>query len=149
MPSDDAKTLSSKIFTEFSDIWSFKRLFHEQYPKRDESYLSQILKLMIAQQNYRLLVIFNQEKAVAMAGFHIGYLLYCGSYLQVSNFFVTNNQRRLGLASTLLERFEIIAKQESCQQIVLDSYLTNQNSHKIYLNKDFKISAYHFTKEIV
>ena len=67
-----------------------------------------------------------------MAAFHIGAMLYCGKYIQVSSLFVRDNSRNQGVAQLLMGNIEMEGKAKNCDNIVLDSFTNNTNSHEFY-----------------
>ena len=83
-----------------------------------------------------------------MAAFHIGALLYCGKFIQVSSLFVRSNTRNKGIAQLLMGNIENEGKINNCDNIVLDSFTNNTDSHEFYQKLGFEKKTFHFMKKI-
>jgi len=129
-------------------IKKFIPLFSEFYPKKTRKEIIKGLKTLKKTYKYDLLVAFQNNEPIAIAGLTYGYLLYCDKFLRLSNIYVKPEYRKLGVAQLLIAKAEIIAKKNNCPQIILDSYIDNETAHKTYLKENFSITAYHFTKKI-
>ena len=62
-----------------SDILKFKDLFLEKYPNLTESKISEYLQDICKTNDYSLLIAEDSDNNIlAMCGFHIGTMIYCG-----------------------------------------------------------------------
>ena len=95
-----------------------------------------------------MIAAFVDEKIVGIGGYWISRMLYCGRYLQLSSFIVDEEKRSLGVGKKILEEAQKIAAQNSCDKIVLDSFVENRKSHPLYFREGFHISAFHFVKNL-
>ena len=103
---------------------------------------------MILNNNYKMVAGYVDDKIVAVSGYWIARMLYCGRYLQVSNFVVDENFRGRGVGKKILNYLENKARNLGCDKVVLDSYTENKKSHSLYLNEDFYIRGFHFMKDL-
>ena len=123
-------------------------LLNELYPHKQPNELKKGLKLLRKQKDFHLIVAYDKSEAVAISCINSGYLLYCEKYLQISSLYIKPDYRNLGIAQNLFKKAVIIAKKTKASKIVLDSYITNNDSHKTYFRENFSINAYHFVKEL-
>jgi ribosomal protein S18 acetylase RimI-like enzyme len=131
-----------------NDILKSHHLVLQQYKNLDYSSFEIAIDEMINRHNYKILAGFLDDKMVAIAGYWLARMLYCGRYLQVSNLIVDENFRSLGFGKKLLKELENIATKENCQKIVLDSYTENKQSHSLYYGENFYIRGLHFMKDL-
>jgi ribosomal protein S18 acetylase RimI-like enzyme len=131
-----------------NDILKSHHLVMQQYKNLDYPSFETAIDEMINRHNYKILAGFVDEKMVAIAGYWLARMLYCGRYLQISNFIVDENFRSLGLGKKLLKELEKIAINECCNKIVLDSYTENKQSHSLYYGENYYIRGLHFMKDL-
>lgn len=131
-----------------NEILKSHHLVLQQYKNLDYSSFEIAIDEMINRHNYKILAGFLDDKMVAIAGYWLARMLYCGRYLQVSNLIVDENFRSLGFGKKLLKELENIAIKENCQKIVLDSYTENKQSHSLYYGENFYIRGLHFMKDL-
>lgn len=137
-----------KITKYFFQTKKIINLLNELYPEKSYTELKKGLCLLKKNPDFHLLTASNDQEIIATACLHSGYLLYCAKYLQISSLYIKPNFRNLGIAQKFFEEAEKIAHKNSCNQMVLDSYITNNNSHKTYYRENFSINAYHFVKKL-
>lgn len=111
-----------------------------------ENFVSQIQNLQ--KEGYHLLYIQEKDKTVAIAGYRIYTMLYCGKMLYLDDLSTLEEYRGKGYASQLLNHLKAIALENNCVSIQLDSGPTRTTAHKLYFKEDFTISAYHFHKKL-
>jgi GNAT superfamily N-acetyltransferase len=105
-------------------------------------------KIMRDHTNYRVLGAFIKGRLVGLTGIWHGTKLWCGDYMEVDNLVVHPDYRGKGIASSLMERVNALAKEAGCNIEVLDSYTTNYPSHRLYQSKGFEIWGFHFIKPL-
>ena len=140
--------ITIKQYKYYITIKKFLPLFLQLYKDKNSKLLKKHLKKLIRNKDYRLLVAFKYNKAIAMASINCGFLLYIGKYLQISNLYVDQNHRNLGIAKLLLKEAELLAKQKQCNIITLNSYLDNETAHDIYIKEGFEAKTYNFIKKV-
>ena len=123
-------------------------LIHQMYKKMDYKTFEVALDEMILNKNYKMVAGYVDDKIVAVSGYWIARMLYCGRYLQVSNFVVDENFRGRGVGKKILNYLENKARNLGCDKVVLDSYTENKKSHSLYFNEDFYIRGFHFMKDL-
>lgn len=123
-------------------------LIHQMYKKMDYKGFEGALDEMILNNNYKMVAGFHDEKMIAISGYWIARMLYCGRYLQASNLVVDENFRGNGVGKKILNYLENKARKLGCDKIVLDSYSENKKSHSLYFGEDFYIRGFHFMKDL-
>jgi GNAT superfamily N-acetyltransferase len=123
-------------------------LIHQMYKKMDYKSFETALDEMILNNNYKIVAGYIDNKMVAVSGYYISRMLYCGRYLQASNLVVDENFRGLGVGKKILNYLESKARNLGCNKMVLDSYTENKKSHSLYFNEDFYIRGFHFMKDL-
>lgn len=123
-------------------------LVQQMYKKLDLNAFDVALDEMIACNDYKMVAGFDNDKIVAVSGFWVSRMLYCGRYLQVSNLIVDENNRGLGIGKKILKYLENKAISMGCNKIVLDSYTENKKSHSLYYGENFYIRGFHFMKDL-
>ncbi|MBK8330602.1 MAG: GNAT family N-acetyltransferase [Bacteroidetes bacterium] len=96
---------------------------------------------------YAQIIAKKGDDIVGVSGFWIATKLYCGKYLEIDNLIVDAKHRSQQIGHLLVKQLEIIAKQNDCQVMMLDAYLTNTEAHRFYQENDFKAKGYHFIKK--
>ena len=84
-----------------SEMAQFFELIKLLYPKMSEETYMQMLADMAEQQNYKMVVVFVEGKPVALCGYIIGVMFYCGKYLQMTNLIVLPEYRQMSIASKI------------------------------------------------
>lgn len=102
----------------------------------------------LQKEGYQLLYIQEEGITVAIAGYRIYTMLYCGKMLYLDDLSTLETYRGKGYASQLLNHLNEIALENNCVSIQLDSGPSRTTAHKLYFKEDFTISAYHFHKNI-
>jgi len=123
-------------------------LIHQMYKKMDYKGFEGALDEMILNNNYKIVAGFHDEKMIAISGYWIARMLYCGRYLQASNLVVDENFRGNGVGKKILNYLENKARKLGCDKMVLDSYSENKKSHSLYFGEDFYIRGFHFMKDL-
>ena len=123
-------------------------LIHQMYKKMDYKGFEGALDEMILNNNYKMVAGFHDEKMIAISGYWIARMLYCGRYLQASNLVVVENFRGNGVGKKILNYLENKARKLGCDKMVLDSYSENKKSHSLYFGEDFYIRGFHFMKDL-
>ena len=98
--------------------------------------------------HYHLFGAFADDKLVGVAGAWIATKIWCGRYLEIDNLVVDPKQRSSGIGSLLMGHLEKLAHERDCKILVLDSYTSNQASHRLYHRLGFEIWGFHFVKPI-
>ncbi|MBT4922741.1 MAG: GNAT family N-acetyltransferase [Rickettsiales bacterium] len=135
-------------YTKLSDILEFIPLFAEKYTDLTNSELIEYLISVSESNGYALLIASIDDKVVGMAAYHIGTMLYCGKFIQVTSLYVKSESRNQGVAHNLLTFIESDGVKQNCNNIVLDSFVTNKDAHEIYFKAGYEVKTYHFMKSL-
>jgi len=103
---------------------------------------------MIRVNNFKMIAGYIDDEIVAISGYWILLMLYCGRYIQISNFIVDENKRGLGIGKKMMHYLENIGRSLNCQKFILDSYSENKRSHNLYFEQGFYIRGFHFMKDL-
>lgn len=71
-----------------------------------------------------------------------------GDKLKITELYVTENYRREGVASELLDRMESLAEEESCETIELDVNKANESARELYRENGFEVERERMFKEV-
>jgi len=123
-------------------------LIHQMYKKMDYKAFEIALDEMILNNNYKMVAGYIDNKMIAVSGYWIARMLYCGRYLQACNLVVDENFRGRGVGKKILNYLESKARNLGCNKMVLDSYTENKKSHSLYFNENFYIRGFHFMKDL-
>jgi GNAT superfamily N-acetyltransferase len=146
-----AKKLTKILVKEFSTIKEMEQclpLINLLYPKITLIKYKKSLKEMI-HKKYKMLAIYHNDKIIAICGYYISYMFYCGRYMQLCNLVVDKNYRSRGIGSKIIKYLEKKAKKLDCNKMVLDSYIHNKRSHSLYFEQGFYMRGFHFMKNII
>ncbi len=123
-------------------------LIRQIYKDMDLNTYSAKVDEMMAMNNYKMVAAFDGNKMVGAAGYWVLLLLYCGKYIQISNFVVDQDHRNLGVGEKIIDYVEEIGKDLGCEKFALDAYTENKKSHSLYFRKGFHIRGFHFMKSL-
>ena len=123
-------------------------LIHQMYKKMNYENFENTLDEMILNNNYKMVAGYNDDKMIAVAGYWVARMLYCGRYLQACNLIVDENLRNQGVGKKILHYLEDKARKLDCDKMVLDSYTENKKSHSLYFAENFYIRGFHFMKDL-
>jgi GNAT superfamily N-acetyltransferase len=102
--------------------------------------------------NDNRMMIFIEEEGMAVAAtvFEWGFNLYRGKYIYIDDLSTLPQARKKGYASQLLDWVLKYAKDNGYNQVHLDSGANpgRYDAHRLYLNKGFNITSFHFAVTI-
>ena len=123
-------------------------LLNQMYPGITPQEYRKAIEEMTQNNGYKMLAVYSEGELVAICGFWILRMFYCGKYLQISNLVVDENCRGQNIGAKILEYFENYAKDQGCDHITLDSYIDNTRSHEFFKKQGFYVRGLHFMKKI-
>lgn len=123
-------------------------LIHQIYENVDEASYRANIEEMIRVNNYKMIGVFHGNKIIGVCGYWVLLMLYCGRYIQISNFVVDEDSRSLGVGKRMMKYIENLGRKMGCQKFVLDSYTENKKSHNLYFSEGFYIRGFHFMKDL-
>ncbi|MDA8176885.1 GNAT family N-acetyltransferase [Acidithiobacillus sp.] len=122
-------------------------LIRELNPAIPELVLLQRLEEM-TQGGYQCVAALWKDDCIGVAGLWTGTRFWCGRYLDVDNVVVDPRYRSMGVGQRLTDWIERYAREQACEVLVLDAYVTNQRAHAFYERNGFRIVGYHFVKHL-
>jgi len=144
--------MSSLIITDLESksqmITSFP-LIHQMYKKMNFNNFENALDEMIVSNDYKMVAGYIDDKMIAVSGYWVSRMLYCGRYLQACNLIVDESFRSRGVGKKILNYLEDKARKLDCDKVVLDSYTENKKSHSLYYSEGFYIRGFHFMKDVL
>ncbi|MES2476235.1 MAG: GNAT family N-acetyltransferase [Verrucomicrobiota bacterium] len=124
-------------------------LLHILNPDTPAAVVGERLATILAEHaHYQLIGAFAEDRLVGVAAAWIATKIWCGRYLEIDNLVVHPDQRTSGIGSLLMAHLEEIAHASDCKILVLDSYVSNHPSHRLYHRLGFEIWGFHFVKPI-
>jgi GNAT superfamily N-acetyltransferase len=96
-------------------------------------------------QNYHMIYVEVQDKAVAFSGYRFITHFFSGDIIYIDDLATLEQHRGNGYASALLEHIIQLAKQNNLSGVRLDSGHLRFDAHRLYLNKNFRIVSHHFS----
>ena len=120
-------------------------LIQQLYPDFTNQIYSDLLDEMLP-NNYKQVIILEDNKSIGLSGFWVGTKLWCGKYLELDNVIVHPNHRSKGVGKLLTEHLNKKAVEIGCKVVALDAYTHNFPAHKFYYNHGFVPKGFHFVK---
>jgi GNAT superfamily N-acetyltransferase len=111
-----------------------------------ESFLELISKMK--DENYTLLFIEENNKAISACGYRYLTTLFDGRYIYIDDLSTLPEARGKGYAGALFDFVVEKAKSENLKAVHLDSGHQRYDAHRLYLNKGMKIVYHHFRLEL-
>lgn len=128
-----------------AEIPSIYTLMHMNNPKLTKPLFTKRLKDMLP-YGYHAVAAFAGEEMVGVSGFWLRSRFWCGRQLDIDNFFVHPDYRKLGIGKKLVAWLEKRALAEKCELIVLDTYADYFLAQRFYHREGFIATGSHFTK---
>jgi GNAT superfamily N-acetyltransferase len=131
------------------DIWKcWEVLFALRPHLQKENFIHDVKKTLA--DNRQLVFIEEDGVAVAASVFEWGYNLYRGDYIYIDDLSTLPQARKKGYAGKLLDWIFDYAKKNGFQQVHLDSGANpgRYDAHRLYLNKGFNITSFHFATAV-
>ena len=124
------------------------RLSKQLNPKVEEKILIKRFHQMIEMENYNCFGLFENSSLIGISNGWTTNRFYCGKQLEIDNLVIDEEKRSKGYGDLFIKYLENWCIQGNYETIELNSYIRNSKSHKFYFNHDFKITEYHFFKEL-
>lgn len=133
---------------ERSEIERIYPLVHQRQKDMDIEEFNRLLDEMIP-AGYRCIGAFDKDGTlIGISGFWIKCQFYCRKSIRVDNFIIDENHRNQGIGAAMVAWLEEEGRRNDCKVALLDSYVSNHNSHKFYFREGFRILGFHFIKEL-
>lgn len=95
-------------------------------------------------EGYRLLALWDGDRAVACAGYRVTENLVRGPFLYVDDLVTASDARSRGLGARMLAAIAAEARARGLRTVVLDSNLQNGRAHRFYFRQGFAIRSFRF-----
>ncbi|MCR6105095.1 GNAT family N-acetyltransferase [Salipaludibacillus agaradhaerens] len=113
-----------------------------------DTYVALVEEAM-ADDQYRLVALFDNDKMVAVAGFKPMITLYYGRFVWVCDLVTDSASRSNGYGEKLLTYVEEWARAHNYEKVALSSGLQRTNAHRFYEKKmAYDKASYVFKKEL-
>jgi GNAT superfamily N-acetyltransferase len=99
-------------------------------------------------EQYHLLVVREDHKAPALAGYRYQENLLHGLHLYVDDLVTSDDARGEGYGSLLLTRLKSEARERGLSRLVLDAAIGNTLGHRFYFRNGFLAQGLHFWTEL-
>jgi len=129
------------------DILKCKDVIKELRTHIDTENYVELIRKMI-DEGYQLAFIEENGKAVSAIGFRYLQFLHNGKHFYIDDLSTLPAFRGKGYAGKLLDYVAQLAEEKGFDVITLDSGYQRHDAHRLYLNKGFIITSYHFSKKL-
>ncbi|MCK0110362.1 GNAT family N-acetyltransferase [Flavobacteriaceae bacterium S0825] len=117
----------------------------------EEKFTNEVLRKRFVEmftQNYECAGIYIGNELIGICGMWFCTRHYSGKSVEVDHVFIYEEHRGRGLGDLFFNWIYKYVKAKGCEEIELNTYVTNHPSHKFYHNQGFKIYGYHFAKKL-
>ncbi|WP_223788729.1 GNAT family N-acetyltransferase [Marinicella meishanensis] len=119
-------------------------LLQQLNPEMAFSLIEERLTSMVESNNYLCFGLFEDERLIGLCSGWSTVRIYCGKQLELDNVIVDQSLQSKGLGTFFMQALKQWTVENSYQSIGLNTYVTNSQSHKFYLNQGFTILGFHF-----
>ncbi|MBD3637475.1 MAG: GNAT family N-acetyltransferase [Crocinitomicaceae bacterium] len=134
-------------FIEKENILQIVPLMQKISTEKDEELLAQRI-LEMADQNYKCLGIFDENKLIGICGLWFLTRHYCGKTVEPDHVVIDEAYQDQGIGKQLFEWIFSYCRTHNITGTELNTYVENTRSHKFYYNLGYEILGYHFLKII-
>ncbi|MEJ7589544.1 MAG: GNAT family N-acetyltransferase [Ferruginibacter sp.] len=99
-------------------------------------------------EGYHLAYIEEDNHAVSAIGYRFQQFLFNGKHCYIDDLATMPGRTGKGYASKLIDYVIEVCKRKGLKTLTLDSGFNRIDAHRLYLQKRFEISAFHFSKKI-
>lgn len=136
-----------KLATQDNEIQKCFAVMHELRPHLQESEFVERVKSMQA-DGYQLAFLESDGEVVSVAGFRIATNLAMGKYLYVDDLVTAEKARSNGYGEVMLSWLKLVARDNACDVLHLDSGTHRKQAHKFYFREGLTISSFHFDMQL-
>lgn len=99
-------------------------------------------------QGYRLLVAWQDDQAVGLAGYRIQENLLYGRFLYIDDLVCSPTARGNGLGRLMIDAVREQGRQQGCAHLVLDTGLGNALAQRFYFRQGLLTKGLHFSQAL-
>jgi GNAT superfamily N-acetyltransferase len=127
------------IIRELSGVDQTMTIFplYSQTSHLSEVAVRQRLSAMLAQNNYRCIAAYVNERMVGVAGFWTGTQLWCGKYVEADHVVVDSALRSQGIGGKLMAWIEAEGERTECAVIRIAMVLDKKRTHQFYVRNGY------------
>ncbi|WP_035992817.1 GNAT family N-acetyltransferase [Paraburkholderia caribensis] len=131
-----------------ADVMACFDVMHQLRPQLNsrEEFLARVT--LQRAQGYRLLGVWEDGKAVALAGYRRIDNLIHGRFIYVDDLITDEAGRGRGHGERLLAELGTLGRADDCQRLVLDTALANALAQRFYFRCGLLARGLHFTMEL-
>jgi len=118
-------------------------LLSKFYQNLDENLLKNRLD-DVSKLNWKCLGLFSNDKLIGLSGYWINTRIYCGKYLYIDHFIIDDSCRCKGSGAKLLNHLKELAIANNCEQVCLDTFVSNSLAQSFWSKHGFKIVGFHY-----
>ena len=100
------------------------------------------------EDGYRMICCQQDGEVCAVAGFRVGECLAWGRFLYVDDLITCESGRGRGLGERLLLALRELGREAGCEQLVLDTALSNSLAQRFYFRAGLLARGLHFSMEL-
>jgi GNAT superfamily N-acetyltransferase len=115
--------------------------------EQEEAFVAQARRQM-ANEQWRLAYVEENDEIVALAGFRLLECLATGKTLCVDDLVTREDRRSKGHGEILMRWLEERARKAGCQTFSLDSGTHRTAAHRFYFRMGMVIPSFHFAKKL-
>lgn len=112
----------------------------------NDSFVKQIQNQQ--KEGYNVFAVVEDEEIRACIGFRMMTTLAWGKILYIDDLITKEKHRSKGYAKDLLDYAIHFAKQNSCQEVHLDTGYARHAAHKVYLKQGFELTCHHLALKL-
>ena len=113
---------------------------------KEEKFLSIVRKQY--KRGYQLTSVKSDGAVIAVAGFHFQENLAWGKHLYIEDLVTDKNQRSIGVGHMLLNWLLEAARENSCEQLHLDSGIQRKDAHRFYEREGMIFTSHHYVSKL-
>lgn len=130
-----------------TDIQSIVALLNRRNPLLPLDLLSERVAEM-ASQGFQCFGAYQDGRLVGIAGFWIKTRYHTGRVIESDGVFVEMSHRSRGIGERMAMSILAYGKQHGCLEGELHCYLPNAEAHRFWLNRGYRIIAFHFGRTL-
>lgn len=123
-------------------------LVQELNPELDAPHIENNQREMFKIDSYRCFGLFEDDNLIGISSGWITVRHYSGKQMEIDNVIITQAHQSKGYGKQFVEFIAQWSRDQGCQTIELNTYVTNTRSHKFYYDLGFKILGFHFYKSL-
>jgi GNAT superfamily N-acetyltransferase len=129
-----------------AEIQSIVPLLHQRNPSLSLELLSARVAEMVA-GGFQCFGAYHREKLIGIAGFWMRTRYHTGKVIEPDAVFVDADYRSRGIGARMCSRIIEYGEQQQCLESELHCYLSNTEAHQFWMNRGYRIIAFHFAKD--